>query len=298
MSGQSILDQDRRPNFTSGPQQTQSIDENCLVEESSFNHVAIELHTLNLLSRFGHGVGIVLRHVEDTVDRLAWEAKYIRDFQPPLNTPWVGQLLGKLRLHERRFTLPSPGTGRRFVDRARRHARYKFSASLQPVESNAVFLSLYKLGSNSKQKFHEAKLLRSRLTDLTHLYLRARLMKFISEPWKTRATDQLRLTLAFRQGHPPPANRLLILAPLSHDLRQEVQILLRRLICQERCNFPPLHLPTTKLVYCKGQQLATQVFNYRALTLDSHTNNSLHLWQVSGSVSTSSYSQWTCIFCS
>ena len=209
------------------------------------------------------GIGIVLRHVEDTGDRLAWEAKYIRDFQPPLNTSWVGQLLSKLRLHERRFTLPSPGTGRRFVDRARRHARYKVLASLQPIESNDVFLSLYKLGSNSKQKFHEAKLLRSRLTDLTHLYLRARLMKFISGPWKTRATKQLRLTLAFRQGHPPSVNRPLILPRLSHDLRQEVQILIRRLTCQERCNFPPLHLPTTKLVYCKGQQLATQVINYR-----------------------------------
>ena len=201
------------------------------------------------------GIGIVLRQVSDTVDRLAWEAKYIRDFQPPLNAPWVGQLLRKHRLHERRFVLPSPGTGRRFVTRARRHARYRFSAYSHCVESNDVFLSMYKLGSNSKLKFLEAKLLRSRSTDLTHLYLRSRLLKFVSEPWKTRATNQLRLTLKFRQGHPPPVNRPLVLAPLSHDLRQQGRILLRRLICQERCNFPPLHLPRPSWFIAKVHNL-------------------------------------------
>ena len=123
MSGQNMWDQDRRPNSTLGPRQTQSIDENCLVEESFFNYVATVLHTLNLLSRFGHvkaifTAGSVLSYVMLRIWWTGWPGKpnTFEIFQPPLNTPWVQQLLSKLRLHERRFILPSPGTGRRFVD--------------------------------------------------------------------------------------------------------------------------------------------------------------------------------------
>ena len=54
-----------------------------------------------------------------------------------------------------------------------------------------------------------------------------------------------------------------MLLPVAHDLRTEVRTLIRAVIRVEKHNFPPLHLPSDKLVFRKGQPLTQQVFNYR-----------------------------------
>ena len=122
-------------------------------------------------------------------------------------------------------------------------------------------MSLYRLGSNTKQKFEEAKRLRSRDTPLTALYLRARLLKFLDEPWQPRARKYLQSALRYRRGDIPPRNTSLILLPVAHDLRTEVRALIRAFIRVEKCNFPPLHLPSDKLVFRKGQPLTQQIIH-------------------------------------
>ena len=61
--------------------------------------------------------------------------------------------------------------------------------------------------------------------------------------------------LNFGRGHYPPTNVPLRLPPLAHDLAGEVQCILRFLVQRERVNFPPLHLPSVKMVEIKGRPL-------------------------------------------
>ena len=93
--------------------------------------------------------------------------------------------------------------------------------------SVAVCLSLYKLGPNTAQK----------KTPLTELYLSAWLLKFLDEPWQTRAKRYLHRALTYRRGDLPPKNVSLILPPAAHDLHAEVKRFVRDMIRIERCNF-------------------------------------------------------------
>ena len=93
------------------------------------------------------------------------------------------------------------------------------------------------------------------MVPLQAIYLRCRLVAVIDEPFRTRAISQLRLILEFRKGHYPPTNVPLRLPPLAHDLAGEAQCILRFLVQRERVNFPPLHLPSVKMVEIKGRPL-------------------------------------------
>ena len=228
---------------------------------------------------FYQGICIVLIQTPETERRMALESSLIRNYQPILNAPWVGQLLSRLRLHEAKFVLPNPSTGIRFSRKAQRHGRYRYIGSAPHSDnltsSADVFESLYRLGSNTKRKFEEAKLLRSRNTSLTALYLRARLLKFVDEPWQTRARMCLQSVLRYRKGDLPPRNSAFILLPAAHDLRTEVRSFIRNIIREERCNIPPLHLPSDKLILRKGQPLTRLVFNYRSLMRNWSRNASI-----------------------
>ena len=140
------------------------------------------------------------------------------------------------------------------------------------TSSSEICASLYRLGSNTKKKFEEAKLPRSRNTPLTALYLRARILKFVDEAWQTKARKSLHNVLRYRKGDLAPRNTSLILFPTAHDLRTEVRLLIRSIIQVERCNFPPLHLPSDKL---KGQPLTQLVFNYRSFMKNWSRNASV-----------------------
>ena len=211
---------------------------------------------------------MVLRQEPQSESRLALESSLIQVYRSNLNAPWVGAILSKLRLHEKKFAVFGAKVGNRFVRKASRHARYRHVAVAVNqhtlADSTEVCRSLYRLGSNTRQKFEESKLLRSNRVPLAALYLRARLLKFIDEPWRGRAQRQLQSVLRFRKGDLPPQNVPLILQPAAHDLRTEVKLLIRSILRQQKYNFPPLHLPSDKSVLRRGQQLTQLVFNYRA----------------------------------
>ena len=211
---------------------------------------------------------MVLHQELQLESRLALESSLIQVYRSNLNAPWVGVMLSKLRLHEKKFPIFGAKVGKRFICRANRHARYRHVAVASQqhtiADPTAVCLSLYRLGSNTCQKFEESKLLRSNKVSLAALYLRVRFLKFIDEPWRGRAQRQLQSVLRFRKGDLPPQNVPLILQPAAHDLRAEVKVLIRSLLRYQKYNFPPLHLPSDKLVLRRGKQLTQLVFNYRA----------------------------------
>ena len=74
----------------------------------------------------------------------------------------------------------------------------------------------------------------------------------------------LRLILEFRRGHYPPTHVPLRLPPLAHDLAREVQHILRFIVQRERVNFPPLRLPSVKMVEIKARAWSRTVYNFRA----------------------------------
>ena len=95
--------------------------------------------------------------------------------------------------------------------------RHHHGACHARIVNNKDVLSLYRLGSDSVQKFEERRL-RSHLVPVQAIYLRCRLVAIIDEPFRTRAISQLRLILEFRKGHHPPTNVPLRLPPLAHDV--------------------------------------------------------------------------------
>ena len=136
----------------------------------------------------------------------------------------------KLRLNVRRLVLPFSNPGNRSVLGAQRHARYDVTA-----------LCYFRTAPGFS--LHFTKQLRSRETDVSSLFLRTRLLKFLDQPWQTRAKNILRKTLELRQGALSPSSMPIMLPPTAHSLRSEVKWTIRFLIRQERCNFPPFHLP-------------------------------------------------------
>ena len=106
--------------------------------------------------------------------------------------------------------------------------------------------------------------LRSHVVEpLQSIYLRCRLVAIIDEPFRARANNQLRFVLEFRNGHYPPTNMPLRLPPLAHDLPREVQQILRSPVQRERVNFPPLYLPSAKMVEIQARAWSQTVFNFR-----------------------------------
>ncbi|CAE7240415.1 AMY1.1, partial [Symbiodinium sp. CCMP2592] len=171
---------------------------------------------------FYQGIVLALYQDSDTLSLLATEAALIRTLRPALNHPWVLDLLKSLRIKQNRFRLPQARTGHRFTKKCQALIRRCHGLYHQHLLNNKqVFLSLYRLGSDSLEKFLESRTLRSHRTPLQELYLRCRLVNMIDEPFKTRATQQLRLIMEFRRGHMPPTNVPLRLPPLAHDLAKE-----------------------------------------------------------------------------
>ena len=74
---------------------------------------------------------------------------------------------------------------------------------------------LYRLGSNTKDKFEVAKLLRSKMTSLALLYLMCRYCGQLDEPHRTQATTLVTKAIEFRGGHKPPTNVPMQLYSLS-----------------------------------------------------------------------------------
>ena len=114
---------------------------------------------------FYRGIMLALYHEPDRLALLAMEAALIQDVRPELNHPWVLDTLKRLRIKQQRYRLPPSQAGLRFVHKADALVRKRHGVYHQRIMSNrSVFLSLYRLGSDSVKKFEESRLLRSHVT--------------------------------------------------------------------------------------------------------------------------------------
>ena len=120
-----------------------------------------------------------------------------------------------LRIKQTRFRMPQARTGFRKIRKASTLIRHHHGAYHARIVTNKdVFLSLYRLGSDSVQNFEESRRLRSHVVPLQAIYLRCRLAAIIDEPFRTRTISQLRFILDLRKGYYPPMNVPLRFPPL------------------------------------------------------------------------------------
>ena len=202
------------------------------------SHLKPALKVFHRKRNFYHGILTALHQEQDGLSLLATEAALIHAVRPQLNYPWVQDVMKALRIKQTRFRMPQARTGLRRIRKASALIRHHHGAyHTRTISNRDIFLSLYRLRSDSVQKFEESRRLRSHVVPLQAIYLRCRLVVIIDEPFRTRAISQPRLSLLFRKGHYPPTNIALRLPPLARDLPREVQQFLRFLVRGERVNF-------------------------------------------------------------
>ena len=89
--------------------------------------------------------------------------------------------------------------------------------------SEAIYKLLIRLGSDTIEKFHVSRLLRSTQTDVKYLFLLCRLSHHLGEPFRTRSQSQLRLILQFKGTGPPPPNVPMRLQILSDSMDEQIK---------------------------------------------------------------------------
>ena len=157
------------------------------------SHVEPALKVFHRKCNFYNGILITLHHESDGLSLLATEAALIHAVRPELNYPWVQNVMKTLRIEQTRFRTPQAKTGHRQGRKASTLIRHQHGDYHECILSNKdIFLSLYRLGSDSAQKFEESRRLRSHVVPLLAIYLRCRLVAIIDEPFQTRAISQLR----------------------------------------------------------------------------------------------------------
>ena len=164
------------------------------------SHLKPALKVFHRKRNFYHGILTALHQEQDGLSLLATEAALIHAVRPQLNYPWVQDVMKALRIKQTRFRMPQARTGLRRIRKASALIRHHHGAYHTRISNRDIFLSLYRLGSDSVQKFEESRRLRSHVVPLQAIYLRCRLVVIIDEPFRARAISQLRLILEFRKG--------------------------------------------------------------------------------------------------
>ena len=99
------------------------------------------------------------------------------------------------------------------------------------------------LGSDTLMKFECSKLLRSSQAEHDYIFLLCRLSRNLTEPFRSRAQQQLKLILQFRNSEFPPANVPVQLLILDDEMESQMRSWLKGFIVHHQVNFPPFHKP-------------------------------------------------------
>ena len=208
-----------------------------------------------------------LRHITDQRELRAYELELIKNFKPKLNHPHCNPILKQLRIHVQQYSLPSSTTGligntviQKYYDPNLPNDQCNLTVLwTRPAD---LYNLLYRLGSNTKDKFEVAKLLRSNMTSLALLYLMYRYCGQLDEPHRTQATTLVNKAIEFRGGHKPPTNIPMQLYSLSIDHHETHRSWLRQFLHEHSALFPWFHVPTTSVIHIKNPTWKTKVHNF------------------------------------
>ena len=208
-----------------------------------------------------------IRIITDDIQLRAQELALIKQFRPKLNHPHCNPLLKRLRISLQQYVLPTSNTGLlgdRLLERFFEEKIPIDRAGLAVLWSrpDELFNILYRLGSNSRDKFEISKLLRTNSSTLPFLYLLYRYCQLIDEPHRTQAKKLLVQVLKFKGGDQPPPNVPMQLPSLSIDTTHMFRDWLREFLQQHSNLFPWFHVPTTQVVHIKNPTWKNKVFNF------------------------------------
>ena len=205
----------------------------------------------------------------DAEHRLSLEQALQQTLRPIYNWPWINPLLKRWRIGKTRFGFtsvkPTVAFGRRLVRRYKKRTRAQYCSLFEQQFDNhlRIFRLLYMLGSDTLMKFECSKLLRSSQADHDYIFLLCRLSRNLTEPFRSRAQQQLKLILQFRNSEFPPANVPVQLLILDDEMESQMRSWLKGFIVHHQVNFPPFHKPKVPFVSTKGRTLGSYLFNFR-----------------------------------
>ena len=161
-----------------------------------------------------------------------------------------------------------------------RRAKHKFTPALvrQILTSEQfqhrleLWTIIHALGSNTKARFEQTKILRSNDGGLTPCYALRRLANNIQEPFRTLSLSAIDASIKWWKGKPAPkATALCAPWSLTPNLQQQLKQFLRKWHLQVLAYQVPCHTPSFKMVFIKHAAVLDQLCNHKQAIADWST---------------------------
>jgi len=217
----------------------------------------------------------------EQADYRSLEMAIIQEWQPRLNYPFICQFF-----HARKGILKKPAlnTNAQFgLATLWRRAKDKFTPQLvRQVLTSTRFQNrlelwtiIHALGSNTKARFEQTKMLRSNVGGLTLCYALRRLANNIQEPYRTLSLNAIDASIKWWNGKPAPrATALRAPWSLTPNLQLHLKQFLRKWHHQVLAHQVPCHTPSFKMVFIKHAAVLDQLCNHKQAIVDWSTSHS------------------------
>ena len=215
----------------------------------------------------------------ERADYRSLEMAIIQEWQPRLNFPFICQFF-----HPRKGILKKPAlnTNAQFgLATLWRRAKHKFTPKLvrQILKSERfqnrleLWTIIHALGSNTKARFEQTKMLQSNDGGLTLCYALRRLANNIQEPFRTLSLNAIDASIKWWNGKPAPrATALRAPWSLTPNLQQHLKQFLRKWHLQVLAYQVPCHTPSFKMVFIKHAAVLDQLCNHKQAIIDWSTS--------------------------
>ena len=216
----------------------------------------------------------------DRVDYRSLEKALIQEWQPRLNFPFICQFY-----HPKKGLLKKPllNTNAQFgLATLWRRAKHKFTPQLvRQILTSSRFQNrlelwtiIHALGSNTKARFEQTKMLRSNDKSLTLCYALRRLANNTQEPFRTLSLAAIDASIKWWHGKPAPrASALRAPWSLSPNLQSQLKKFLRQWHFQMLDHQVPCHTPSFKMVFIKHAAVLDILCNHKQAIEDWSTSN-------------------------
>ena len=163
-----------------------------------------------------------------------------------------------------------------------RRAKHKFTPQLvRQILTSSRFQNrlelwtiIHALGSNTKARFEQTKILRSNDGGLTLCYALRRLANNIQEPFRTLSLNAIDASIKWWHGKPAPrASALRAPWSLTPNLQPQLRKFLRQWHFQMLEHQVPCHTPSFKMVFIKHAAVLDQLCNHKKAIDDWSTSN-------------------------
>ena len=216
----------------------------------------------------------------DRTDYRSLEMALIQEWQPRLNYPFICQFFHPKKGNLKKTLL---NTNAQFgLATLWRRAKHKYTPQLvRQILTSSRFQNrlelwtiIHALGSNTKARFEQTKMLRSNDGGLTLCYALRRLANNIQEPFRTLSLNAIDASIKWWHGKPAPrASALRAPWSLTPNLQPQLRKFLRQWHLQMLEHQVPCHTASFKMVFIKHAAVLDQLCNHKQAIDDWSTSN-------------------------